>query len=293
VKLTRYDRATEFLRDNRATLEANEAANGLIVGIAERVREDPGVFRHGVYMAAIHEGADLVAAAVRTAPFRVIVYSALGADPEPLGLLVEDLLDFIAERPPNSPAGQVSGVVANSPTGLAFAEAWARRTGKAFKPGKSLRIYELREVAPPRDVPGQLRPARESDLPLVADWIYEFSVDAFLPADREEARSLAERRIDAGDVFIWEHEGKPVSIAGKGRRTTRGIAIGLVYTPRELRNRGYASACVAALSQQLLDAGWEFCTLYTDLANPTSNSIYQRIGYRPVCDSNEFDFETD
>ncbi len=78
------------------------------------------------------------------------------------------------------------------------------------------------------------------------------------------------------------------------RRATRthGIVVSLVYTPRALRGRGYASACVAALSQQLLDAGWQFCALFTDLANPTSNDIYQRIGYRPVCDFNEYDFET-
>jgi GNAT superfamily N-acetyltransferase len=242
-------------------------------------------------MAAVHEGDGLMAAAVRTAPFRVIVYSARGADPEPLHLIVDDLVDFTAKSPPDTPAGQVSGVVANSPTGLAFAEAWTSRTGKPFKPGKNLRIYELREVIPPHDVPGHLRPARDSDLPLVADWIHNFNIDAFLPADREEARTLAERRIDSGDIYLWKHEGRSVSMAGRGRRTTHGSTIGLVYTPRELRNRGYASACVAALSQQLLDAGWEFCTLYTDLANPTSNSIYQRIGYRPVCDSNEYDFE--
>ena len=82
-------------------------------------------------------------------------------------------------------------------------------------------------------------------------------------------------------------------MAGQGPHSSHGITVNLVYTPPELRGRGYASACVAALSQQLLDAGWEFCTLYTDLANPTSNSIYQRIGYRPVCDSNEYHFAQD
>ena len=118
-----------------------------------------------------------------------------------------------------------------------------------------------------------------------------FNFDAKLSGSAVEARELAERRINSGDLFIWEDEGRPVSMAAKNRPSSHGITVSLVYTPRDLRNRGYASACVAALSQQLLDAGWEFCTLYTDLANPTSNSIYQRIGYQPVCDSNEYDFE--
>jgi len=69
------------------------------------------------------------------------------------------------------------------------------------------------------------------------------------------------------------------------------MAVSLVYTPPERRNRGYASALVAALSQHLLDAGWQFCVLFTDLANPISNSIYQRIGYRPVSDFDEYDFD--
>jgi hypothetical protein len=39
-----------------------------------------------------------------------------------------------------------------------------------------------------------------------------------------------------------------------------------------------------------LDRGKRFCFLYTDLANPTSNAIYMRLGYRPVCDSREIAF---
>ena len=129
---------------------------------------------------------------------------------------------------------------------------------------------------------------------MLAQWVHNFNVEASLaPMDLAEARGLAERRVDAGDLFVWEDGGRPLSMAIKSRPTSHGITVSLVYTPPELRNHGYASACVAALSQQLLDAGWEFCTLYTDLANPTSNSIYQRIGYRPVCDSNEYHFVDD
>jgi predicted GNAT family acetyltransferase len=293
MKLTRYASPADFLKRARAPLEAHEAANNLIIGIPARALEQPGVYKHGIYLATVDEGDTLLAAAVRTPPFRVIVYNADEENPAPLHVIIEDVLAFSAEYPPDSPASRVSGVTAHSATALAFAEAWSARTGQRFKPGMSQRIYELRKVTPPQNVPGHLRPARADELELIADWTYNFSIDAVLPADREEARTIAERRIDAGDVFLWEHDGRPVSVAAKGRNSSHGITVNLVYTPPELRNRGYASACVAALSQQLLDAGWEFCTLYTDLANPTSNSIYQRIGYRPVCDSNEYVFVND
>ena len=113
-----------------------------------------------------------------------------------------------------------------------------------------------------------------------------------MPVWREPPRARAKSprlRIADRDLFIWD-DGGPVSTVTKTRHSTHGIVVSLVYTPPAHRNRGYASAAVAALSQQLLDAGWEFCSLFTDLANPTSNSIYQRIGYRPVADFDEYIF---
>ena len=77
----------------------------------------------------------------------------------------------------------------------------------------------------------------------------------------------------------------------KTRPTRHGISVSLVYTPPELRGRGYATACVGELSRKLLGAGREFCALFADLANPISNHIYERIGYRPVCDYEEYRFE--
>jgi len=95
--------------------------------------------------------------------------------------------------------------------------------------------------------------------------------------------------VATGDIFLWD-DGRPVSVAARNRPTPHGISVGYVYTPPELRGRGYATSCVAALSQHLLDSGYEFCTLFTDLANPTSNDIYQQIGYRPICDYDEYVF---
>jgi predicted GNAT family acetyltransferase len=90
------------------------------------------------------------------------------------------------------------------------------------------------------------------------------------------AERIAQRRL-----FLW-CDPEPVSMAGWSGRTANGVRINFVYTPRGCRRRGYASACVAALSQHLLDSGRRFCTLFTDLANPTSNKIYRSIGYEHV-----------
>jgi predicted GNAT family acetyltransferase len=95
--------------------------------------------------------------------------------------------------------------------------------------------------------------------------------------------------IEEGRLFFWDDSG-PVSMAGLTRPTPHGISVSFVYTPPELRGRGYASAVVGRLSQRCLEEGRDFCTLYTDLSNPTSNSIYQRIGYRALADVTDLHF---
>jgi hypothetical protein len=97
-------------------------------------------------------------------------------------------------------------------------------------------------------------------------------------------------RTDEGDIFLWEDIHNPVSMTIKGRPTEHGVAITTVYTPPEFRRHGYATTCVAAVCREILDDGYDFCTLYTDLSNPTSNSIYMKIGFRSVCDSVEYTF---
>jgi hypothetical protein len=278
--LITYPTAPAFLARAQTWLEQEEAVNSLILGIAARLAEHPERIKQPPYLATVEAGGALVAAAVMTPPHRIILYSAAGADPAPLRAILADLRVGGWAAP---------GVMAPAATSEAFAQLWMAETGCAYRPGMRERAYALRCVIPPAAVPGALRPATEDDLPLAAAWVRRFILDAGLSA-AEDAHEIAEQRIADRDLFLWDDDG-PASMAAKTRRSAHGISLSLVYTPPELRGRGYASACVAALSQQLLDAGWQFCALFTDLANPTSNDIYQRIGYRPVCDFTEYDFE--
>jgi uncharacterized protein len=270
MRLTRYESAVEFMKHARGPLEEQEAANNLIIGIPARLIEQPSYYsQYPVYMATVDEGDNLIAVAVRTPPHRVIIYSRLADDPEPLRLVVDDLIELGKAFEKDSPVRQVGGVTAHSATALAFARLWSEKTGQDFKPGMDQRIYELRQVAPPENVPGRLRQAREDELDMLGEWVYWFNVDCHLPGiTKDEAREIATRLLTNGSIFFWEVDEQPVSMAGRGRSSSHGITVNMVYTPPELRGRGYASACVAALSQQLLDNGWQFCALYTDLANP-------------------------
>jgi predicted GNAT family acetyltransferase len=186
----------------------------------------------------------------------------------------------------------VPGVIGPSSLSDLFAQAWTSLTGEVSHLRTHERLFELTQVIAPRPGPGQLRIATPDDTALVVRWIKAFQEQAlYTSISDEEALAWARTRIGNSEVYLWVlPDGAIVSLVGTTRPVSRVIGIGPVYTPPELRGQGYASRSVAALSQHLLDSGWERCSLFTDLSNPTSNSIYQQVGYQPVRDFNEYDF---
>ena len=133
--------------------------------------------------------------------------------------------------------------------------------------------------------PGALRHARPSDRDHLIAWLVAFEEEAFGERTPRDPAALVDRSLGGQGrrFYVWDDDG-PVSMCGVGGPTPHGIRIGPVFTPLGLRGRGYASACVAAVSQAQLDAGRRSCYLFADQANPTSNHIYETIGYRRVSD---------
>jgi predicted GNAT family acetyltransferase len=154
------------------------------------------------------------------------------------------------------------------------------------------KILELRNVIDPRPADGQCEKASTSDVDLVANWLSAFEQEAIpnTKTDHAAARNLAQQKIDNGDFYLWKTEAQTVAMAATGRPTKSGITVNAVYTPPSLRGHGYASNLVAAISRKMLDSGRSFCVLYTDAANPTSNKIYQSIGYRIIGESAHYLF---
>ena len=265
--------ADEFLRAVGPTLEEHEAEHHLLLGVATALQgAKPSVVRP--FFAAVSDGSGLALAALLT-PARPLL---LASDRDEIETALEQLwegLTATGQRPE-----KVLGTMHHAD---AFVSGWQRRTGCATGLSMRQRLYVVTDVRDVPMVPGALRQATVGDHELVADWRMAFVREAFGESSADGEREIAKQRIAAGDVFLWADD-EPRSMAGRARPTTRGIAINAVYTPPECRGRGYATACVAALSARLLDEGRQFCVLYTDLANPTSNAIYTRIGYQPVRD---------
>jgi RimJ/RimL family protein N-acetyltransferase len=179
---------------------------------------------------------------------------------------------------------QVPGVNAEPQAAEAFAAAWRPRTGDSAAVHLRTRLFHLGILTPPDPAPaGTARVAAPRDRDLLIEWFAAFTAEIGDPADQDHAAAVDDK-LSYGGIMIWEAAGAPASIAAI-TRVVAGIArVSSVYTPPALRGRGYAGAATAAATQAALDAGAAGVVLYTDLANPTSNALYQRLGYRPVED---------
>jgi predicted GNAT family acetyltransferase len=188
---------------------------------------------------------------------------------------------------------ELPGVVAAQPEAEAFAAAWTAKTRATSRTNRGQGVFALERVEQPGAIPGRIRNAGADDRPLLLDWWRAFAEEALEESpDPDSVAHAVDHRLgaEAAGVSLWE-DGGTVSFAAFGNPTPNGIRIGPVYTPPEHRRRGYASALVAELSQRLL-AERRFCFLFTDLANPTANRLYERIGYRRVCEAAEIAFES-
>jgi uncharacterized protein len=281
VKLTRFADIHEFYPKVEGYLLAQEAEHNLLLGLSSNLMHGND-YAEPPYLAMVEDGGEIVAVTLRTPPYNQILSQIKNTDA--IRLIAED----VCSSSPNMPG--VNGAKAHS---RAFAECWHEMTGQPYHLKMSMRCFKLEVVRHPRGVPGEMRAAVPAERDLMVEWAAAFNAEALGITDRADAESAMDRfytRSDGRGLRVWYDGGEPVSVAAFMGPTPHGIRVGYVYTPPEKRGHGYASACVAALSQEQLDSGRKFCFLYTDLSNPTSNHIYQTIGYEPVSDVDQYRF---
>jgi predicted GNAT family acetyltransferase len=232
-------------------------------------------------MATMHDNGNLVGVALRTPPWPVIA-SGLPTDPALLDVFVSRWLEWDPE---------LSGVSGPRENAEAVGAAWVRQTGGTLREAMASRLYQLGELIPPA-VTGVARQATEDDFELLINWHIDFEIEAIgHQRNADELPAAIRRMFEVGySMLIWEDGGEPVSSAFASAPIGGMSRVGPVYTPPEHRGRGYGSAVTAAVSQRAQAAGARDVILFTDLTNPISNSIYQKIGYRPVYDSTELEF---
>jgi RimJ/RimL family protein N-acetyltransferase len=269
----------EFLSAAGAFLRAERARNTVFLTLTEAMRLKPAQY-HGEHDAVPARlplfGWWTVAGGVRGAfmhtPKFPVLLSAL-----PAAVATDLAAQTLAGRP-------LTGVSAYPEAAEAFGAAWREQTGGRVAVHRRMRLYRLAGLSWPRPMPGGVpRTAGEGDVGLLTDWLTAFGREVN-ELDRGDLVASIRERFSYRGFTLWEADGRPVSVAGLTRRAAGMVRVGPVYTPPGLRGHGYASAATAEVSRAALAAGAEEVLLYTDLANPVSNAIYQRIGYQQVED---------
>lgn len=220
---------------------------------------------------------DIAAALLHTPPYPAL----LSGDPDAAAPLAAEMAARGWALPGvNGPADDVTS----------FAAAWLQHTGAPSTVQRRSRLFRLGDLILPEPMPpGAARIAGGADTDLVADWYAAFAAEA---SDRSVvARRDVIDRLSHGGLTIWEVDGVPVAMAGRGRPAAGIVRVGPVYTPPGQRRRGYGGAVTVAVTQAGLDDGADGVVLFTDLANPASNALYARLGYRPVTDRLQLAFE--
>jgi ribosomal protein S18 acetylase RimI-like enzyme len=270
IRVEAFDDPHRFRQQVLTCLLGNEAHNCAIFGILARFTQE-GLRRADepspLMLAAEDGDGRVLAAATMTRPYPIVVSPTIADVAGALGTWVA--------RHVEAPAG----VTGQKATATAFAHGWSRGTGRAARLDTRLGVYQVERLIPPRPAGGLFRGAAACDH------------DALLPMARGFFQEIREpltdvelalwRAIEEERLFVWcDPTERIVSIAAFAGPTPTGVRVNFVYTPPDLRGRGYASNCVAALTRRLVgEPGRKRVFLFTDLSNATSNRIYQRLGY--------------
>ena len=238
-----------FLKHTEPVLLENELLNNLPLGILYRLvdtmKEEGGIPRHGegssrLFLATVQSGEQPLLILIQTLSHLILYASDEVGGPEQLRACCSEAVDYIIRQ---GEVSQIPSIIGLTSTAQMFVEVWRDKTGISY------------HVNPIPESGGHLREAGPDDIPLITNWVLDFSREALEPIPQEDAERIARRGVTLSSLYIWD-DGGPVSMVQKSRPTRRGIVVALVYTPPELRGRGYASSSVAELTRRLLSSDY-------------------------------------
>jgi uncharacterized protein len=271
LKLNLFNDIQTYKNEVIPYLEQDEIVNNLALGLLLAVKNEKPII-----MATVTRENDIGMALFQTHPKQIILSKAVEFTPEEIHQLaalfdgeLEDIPGFIGEK-------DLTNQLVKEITLL-------RKRIPSIQMNQ--RLYRLDNIEKKPSDNGKLKRMELENLPLVKDWVYQFCIDINEPMSKEDAEVKAKDLIERGRVYGWEVDEEIVSMANASRPTKTNITVNFVFTPLSERKKGYASSCVSAVTELMLNSGYDTTSLYTDLDNPTSNKIYMEIGYKPLIDS--------
>ena len=277
-----YTNINEFYDKTYDLLMCHEAQNVIPLGnlIIGKEGKDKTDWRDPAnwFMATVEKDGAVQLVALMTPPWAMTLYAR---DNIIDGAAIACLIKGLENR-------AVTGVMSTKDMAYCFADAYGQAHPITYEIKDELRLHELSAVNPELPQIGTVRMVEERDMHFLPYWIEAFQIcmnKNGITMNEPQEEATYRHTISQKKHYILEHDGMPVSMAAITRKMQTVCNIAAVYTPPYFRGKGYASSCVAKVSQIILDQGFAKSILTTDLANPTSNKIYHNIGYRPICDS--------
>jgi uncharacterized protein len=281
MKLTKFHDVVQYYQNYQKVENyflGYETANCLILSMSKGLVGGETNTVNQPYMVVVEQDRSIVATAIQTPPRNLIL--AKPSHSAAVELIAQDL----ATNPQSLP-----GVIAPKAEAESFINTWHNLTGQLHQLDVVMRVHRLSQIQSITSARGKLRLAKESDRHLLIDWTQAFTQEALRATEvRSDSELWVERKLQKQSLYVWQDR-ETVSMAAYGGTTPNGIRVNAVYTPPEHRGKGYATSCVAAMSQQLLKQ-YKYCFLFTDLANYSSNYIYRKIGYIPMDDISNYSF---
>jgi GNAT superfamily N-acetyltransferase len=285
MKVLFYEDIHKFYHFAAPFLLKHEVINSLPLSILNSLKEN--IYKYGKeqpLMLSLVEDGIIKLISLMTPPHDLII--SYTTDLNNIETLVEELSKRFVYLP---------GILSFKKAADKFAELWCERNSLESKLLRRERIYKLVEVSKETLGDRHFSVATKSYESTVLEWAREMMTEALSEVTEEDiVRNITNLKFefehDTSRIYLLFDDTEPVSMARKAGKAPHGNAVNLVYTPPKLRRRGYATECVSKLSKLLLEEGNDYCFLFTDLSNPTSNSIYQKIGYHPIIDENHYKF---
>lgn len=277
-----YQDTLEFWDEASSFLKQREAENSLSVGLSYYFKNDP---TNCVYQSAVFVGQECVGTLVVSQ--HLMDYNFLPSSVSDLKV-AQTLFDEFCKS-----GIRINGIVAEQKTADVYRLMFEAQ-GAKFKCSMRQGIYSCSTVKVPVGLTPQyalsvqqtqFRVATEKDIPTLAAWIEDFHQEAVPHDSPIDGWEAAQARVSNGMIYVLEKNQELVSMASKSRDIETSCSVNLVFTPKALRGQGYGSIVTARLTELALAEGKRQACLYTDLSNPTSNKIYQNIGYQFVCES--------
>lgn len=277
MKLILFEDAVTFCDRTQPYLLRYPTEHNLLLGMQSALVRVPEAFTTSPDLFLVESAGEIQAVGMRTPPYNLVLSKVQDLS------VVEIIVNYFQQA-----ETALAGINSFIREAQAFSQAWQSHTGQSSALKMHLRIHQLTQVHRPMSVQGYLRKATKRDRKQLLQWSEAFSLETFGALETDIERIL-DLQLKRQNLYVWCDRKQVSMVVGRVSQPGGG-RIGPVYTPPDCRRRGYATACVAAVSQLLLDRGAQRCCLFTDITNPTSNHIYHTIGYEAVCDWYDYRF---